>query len=174
MDDAATPDPRTSAVSSTVASGDGDGRYVFTSSWTVPAPAQQTFAVLRDVAGYVSWWPEFRQGHQITADRAEFVLRSVLPVSLRFTLERDIEDATTGHLRAMASGDIEGSVEWRVAPLDAHTSRADFREDVLLKHRWARHLQRVLRPALVLNHSWAMRSGQHALTRHVQAHPPVL
>jgi hypothetical protein len=92
-----------------------------------------------------------------------FALRSALPLTLTFALRREVEDEARGLLAATASGDIEGSVEWLLEPVDAGATIAHFTETVTLKHPLARHTDFALRPLLNWNHAVAMQSGQTGL-----------
>lgn len=143
----------------------GTNHYIFTSTWVLPTNSRDVFMILSDVMSYVEWWPEFRSAVRTGPDTGDFVLRSFLPFSLRFTLRREIEDADRGHLRAVADGDIEGSVEWTLSSSRAHSTRADFRQDVILMHPIARRLSSILKPALRLNHAVAMRGGYEGIKK---------
>lgn len=137
-------------------------QYLFRSVWLLPADVQSVFVALRDLWSYPLWWPEFRRAEQTGDDEGIFALRSRLPLTLTFTLRRDVEDQANGVLRALAAGDIAGSVEWRLAPAHPYTT-ATFTEHVTLQHRWARHMDLMLRPILTWNHRSAMRSGERGL-----------
>lgn len=141
-------------------------RYVFRSSWHIPALSDRTFQALADLERYPHWWPEFKRARLVSPGRGEFALRSVLPLTLRFSLEREIEDADEGHLRARAVGDIEGTVEWTVHEARG-AARAEFLQDVLLRHPLAVRVDQVLRPVLEWNHSKAMKSGAAGLRRYL-------
>jgi hypothetical protein len=95
-------------------------------------------------------------------------LRSVLPLTLNFTLRREIEDESRGLLRALAAGDITGSVEWRLEQTARRRSTAHFIQRVTLDHRLARRTDFVLRPILTWNHSAAMRSGHRGIQAYLR------
>jgi hypothetical protein len=141
-------------------------RYAFHSRWVLPHAAHEVFEVLADVWRYPEWWPAFESAQRITADTGAFVLRSRLPITLRISLEREVEDARAGVLRVRSTGDLEGTVEWR---LEGHPTRPetiiDFSERVTLNHRLARQLDFVIRPLLLWNHAAAMRTGEQGLRR---------
>ncbi len=146
--------------------GDSDSRveriaphyYSFRSTWTIPASRERAFDVLADLAQYPAWWPEFKSAQQTGDGEGVFSLRSVLPITLHFTLARDVEDRTRGQLRALAGGDIDGTVEWRIAET-ANGTEAHFAQDVILKHAAAAKIDWAIRPMLEWNHRAAMRSG---------------
>jgi hypothetical protein len=147
-------------------------QYLFRSVWQLPADVQTVFATLRDLWSYPDWWPEFRQAEQTSDDEGVFALRGRLPLTLTFTLHRDVEDQKSGVLRALAAGDIEGSVEWRLTPGHPHTTAA-FTEQVTLQHRWARRADVILRPILTWNHRAVMKSGERGLTAYLAEQPRI-
>jgi hypothetical protein len=138
-------------------------RYTFLSDWVLPVEPVAAFSVLRDLWSYPAWWPEFKRADRIDDENGLFALRSALPLTLSFTLHREIEDEARGLLAATASGDIEGSVEWLLEPVDSGATIAHFTEEVILKHPLARHTDFALRPLLKWNHAAAMRSGHDGL-----------
>lgn len=142
--------------------------YEFSSIWQLPTTVETAFAVLRDLWSYPVWWPQFTRAERTAEDEGVFALRSRLPLTLNFTLRRDIEDEQHGTLRAQASGDISGIVEWRLQPADTLTV-ASFTERVTLEHPLARRLDVVLRPLLTWNHRSAMRSGERGLIAHLRS-----
>jgi hypothetical protein len=95
-------------------------------------------------------------------------VRALLPITLRFTLQRDVEDLTTGLLRATATGDIVGLVEWRLTTARNRDTLAQFTEDVTLEHAQAARLDRAIRPLLEWNNRLVMNSGAAGLTRHLR------
>jgi hypothetical protein len=138
-------------------------RYAFLSDWELPVDLHAAFAVLQDLWSYPMWWPEFKRADQIADDQGVFALRSVLPLTLNFTLRRDVEDEASGRLRALATGDITGIVEWRLEQTEPRLTTAHFTQRVTLDHRLARRTDFVLRPVLMWNHAAAMRSGHRGI-----------
>jgi hypothetical protein len=138
-------------------------RYAFLSDWELAVDLPAAFAVLKDLWSYPRWWPEFKRAEQIADDEGIFALCSVLPLTLNFTLRRDVEDEASGLLRALASGDITGSVEWRLEQNEPRLTTAHFVQRVTLDHRLARRTDFVLRPVLMWNHDAAMRSGHRGI-----------
>lgn len=141
--------------------------YAFTSTWQLPFTAEKVFAVLRDLWSYPEWWPEFKGAQQTAEDEGVFALRSRLPLTLNFTLRRDVEDSQRGILRALATGDIEGVVEWRLQAAGTDTV-VGFTERVELQHPLARRTDFMLRPLLTWNHRSAMNSGERGLITHLR------
>lgn len=146
--------------------------YIFRSEWNLPFHVDSVFAALADLSQYPAWWPQFKSAELIGSDRASLALRSALPLTLRFTLQREVEDAAQHRLRARAIGDIDGTVEWTVHPTAARSARAEFVQDVLLRHAIATKLDRAIRPILEWNHRVAMTSGAAGLTRYLSQPRP--
>ena len=142
--------------------------YNFHATWKLAAPQQRVFAVLADLERYPDWWPAFKRARLVDDDHCHLAVRTLLPITLRFTLERDIDDLSKGLLRAAATGDIAGLVEWRLIPGDNRDTMARFTEDVTLKHTVAARLDRAIRPLLVWNHRLAMNSGAAGIARHLR------
>lgn len=134
-------------------------RYSFTSTWDLPVERSVAFAVLADLWTYPAWWPEFKRADRLSDDHGVFALRSALPLTLNFTLTRDVEDEAAGLLRANADGDITGTVEWKLVDDGPVSCMALFTQEVTLNHPIARRTDFALRPILSWNHSVAMSSG---------------
>lgn len=143
--------------------------YVFHATWTLTAAQHRVFTVLADLERYPDWWPAFKTARLVGSDRCDIALRAMLPITLRFTLERDVEDPVTGLLRATTTGDITGFVEWQLEPASNHGTTARFTEDVVLQHASAVKLDRAIRPLLEWNHRHAMKSGAAGLARHLRS-----
>jgi len=143
-------------------------RYVFHATWALAAPRQRVFCVLADLERYPDWWPAFKRAHLVDSNHCDLAVRTLLPITLRFTLQRNVEDPAAGLLRATATGDIVGLVEWQVTTANNRDTLAQFKEDVTLEHSLASRLDRAIRPLLEWNHRLAMNSGAAGLTRHLR------
>ena len=91
-------------------------------------------------------------------------------MSLKFHLNREAQDQDQGLLSAQATGDIDGTITWRIHGTLSGLVVADFDQRVTLCHRVARTADIAIRPLLTWNHAVAMRSGQAGLLRFLQ--PP--
>lgn len=140
---------------------------MFTSRWTLPTTTERAYNVLRDLVSYPTWWPNVVDARADGDDRVAMALRSALPMTLRYTLARDTEDEANGLLRAQVTGHIRGTVEWRIVTDGQGHTQADFKQDVLLEHPIAKHVNLPLRRLLEWNHGHAMRQGQADLTAHL-------
>jgi polyketide cyclase/dehydrase/lipid transport protein len=156
-------------VTSSSVTRSGPHHYVFHSTWDLPAQPERVFTALADLANYPRWWPEFKAARLGSDDHGEFALRSILPITLRFTLDRDLEDPATGLLRARAGGDIDGTVQWELHPASRQGTRVQFTQDVILRHRLAARIDRFIRPTLEWNHRMAMKSGAAGLTEYLHS-----
>lgn len=145
-------------------------QYAFVSEWQVPVDLPDAYAVLKDLWSYPHWWPVFKRAEQITSDRGAFVTRSAMPLTLNFSLVREVEDEAAGLLRARVTGDLDGIVEWHLVQIEPTLTTAHFLQRVTLEHKIARRADLLLRPLLTWNHALAMRSGHRGLTAHLLAH----
>ena len=136
--------------------------YVFRSIWTVEAPPEDAFAVLRDVSSYPRWWPEVKEATQVDRERFDLQVRSFLPYALEFTLAATRADRAAGVLEAKLTGDLDGVTRWTIAEA-TNGSRLVFHEDVVTTKRWLNALAPLARPAFKANHAVMMRHGQAGL-----------
>ncbi len=137
-------------------------RYEFSSTWTVPAEPDETYAVLSRPDLYGEWWPEIRKAHQTGDGVGLMELRSALPLTLKFSLTRDVEDPVGRRLKADVDGDIRGYVQFTVTPGE-FGSVVEFKQVVTLQHPIARTVDFALRPLMQWNHDRAMRGGSRGL-----------
>lgn len=136
--------------------------YVFQSRWLVPASTNECFEVLRDVESYPKWWPEIRDVHMLSDDRALFRVRSFLPYYLDFESARSREDRDAGVLEAKLSGDLDGFSRWTISATGSG-SMCVFDEEVVTTKRSLNLLAPAARPVFKLNHEFMMRHGQAGL-----------
>jgi hypothetical protein len=145
---------------------DNLNHYRFRSVWTVAAGYEQTYEVVRDLAGYPKWWPEVERVDQIDPDRAEVTITAFFPYSLNFVMEREVDDSGAGVLRARMSGDLEGTSSWKVSREGEGCSLV-FEEEVEANKRMLRLLAPIARPAFTLNHAIMMRRGRAGLRQYL-------
>ena len=122
--------------------------------------------MLRDLATYPNWWPEVKRVEQVDADRADVTITALLPYSLRFSMEREVDDASAGVLVARMTGDLEGTSCWRLSPVEGGCSML-FEEVVEANKVLLRVLAPIARPAFVLNHAVMMRRGRRGLREYL-------
>lgn len=140
--------------------------YRFRSVWRLPAPPEAVYAVLTDVGGYGSWWPQVRAVSKIDDECAEFVCRSVLPYDLVFRARQHTRDEQAGVLRARLTGDLDGFCGWTLTAKDTGTSLL-FQQVVQVTKPLLRAIAPLARPVLRGNHAVMMRSGRIGLTRYL-------
>ncbi|CAN5803040.1 SRPBCC family protein [soil metagenome] len=136
--------------------------YEFHAQWTVPADFDTTFAVLRDLRTYARWWPEVKSVIPVNEDRAVVLIMGVLPYSLEFLMDKVVDDASTGVLRAGLSGDLEGFSSWTVKP-EGSGCRLIYEQQVEVTKRLLQVLAPVARPLFRLNHHLMMSRGEKGL-----------
>ena len=82
--------------------------YRFRSEWILGRSRKTVFEVLRDLEGYVAWWPEIREVHKIGEGRFDVTARALLPYELRMVLSQSVLDEDTGVIEADLSGHLIG------------------------------------------------------------------
>lgn len=141
-----------------------DGIFVFHSQFRIDAPPRRVFEVLHDVERWPTWWPQVRSVRPID-DISGFVdIRSLLPITLRLKLIAEVDDASTGTLRAGLGGDLTGWTQFVVRAEDGATSLIYDQEATVTRPGFS-HVASLGRPVLVLNHRLMMRRGMAGLQR---------
>ena len=136
--------------------------FEFRETWRIAAPSDRVAALLLDLEHYPDWWPQVRAVAKVDDDHAWVVCRSTLPYTLDLLL-------TAVHrgpdlLETTISGDLVGSVRWRVTDDGPHT-RLDYEQEVDLASRPLRAAAVPLRPLLAWNHGRMMAGCQDGLRR---------
>lgn len=127
--------------------------FHFESTWDVAAPLADVHAVLVDLEHYPDWWPQVLAVAKIDEETARVLCRSVLPYTLDLVLGAVRREPTL--LETTISGDLLGSVSWRLIPTSEGT-RLDYEQDVDVTGRPARLVARPLGPVLRWNHEQMM------------------
>lgn len=138
--------------------------YRFRSEWSLEASRERVFETLKDLEGYVAWWPEVRDVKRIAEGRFEVVARATLPYELRFITSQSVLDENAGIIEAGLRGDLNGFTRWTLSQSNGHTV-AVFDEEVHTGKRLLNVLAPVARPAFRYNHTLMMRHGQEGLQR---------
>lgn len=118
--------------------------------------------MLQDLRNYVRWWPEVKSVIPVNKDRAVVLIMGVLPYSLEILMDKEIDDASTGVLRAGLSGDLEGFSSWTVTPEDSGC-RLIYEQHVEVTKRLLQLLAPVARPLFRFNHRLMMSRGEKGL-----------
>jgi hypothetical protein len=122
------------------------------------------YAVCAAVEDYPTWWREVRSVVRVSEDVGDARVRSLLPITLRLRLVREVDDPATGRLRVGLSGDLTGWAEFLLTPGGGGTEVV-FRQEVEVTVPVLRRVAPVLAPLLRANHSWMMRSCRHGMQR---------
>ena len=138
--------------------------YRFRSEWSLEASRERVFETLKDLEGYVAWWPEVKDVKRIAEGRFEVVARATLPYQLRFITSQSVLDENTGIIEAGLRGDLNGFTRWTLSQRSGRTV-AVFDEEVHTGKRLLNVLAPVARPAFHYNHTLMMRHGQEGLQR---------
>jgi carbon monoxide dehydrogenase subunit G len=101
--------------------------YTFSGTWQIAAPVDAVHALLVDLEHYPDWWPQVRAVASLGPDDARVLCRSVLPYTLDLVLHA--VDRSPSLLEVAVSGDLSGSVRFRLSAVDGRT-RLDFSQEV--------------------------------------------
>lgn len=135
----------------------------FHRTWDVVAPPDTVYAVLADVDGYPTWWPQVRSVERVDGVSAMAAIRSFLPYTLRLRMTRDVEDAFGRRLRTGLGGDLTGWAEFHVEPRPAGVCSVTYRQEVEVTAPMLRAVAPMLGPVLRANHDAMMRSCERGL-----------
>lgn len=136
--------------------------YRFHSEWTVPYDYGKTYGVLKDLRTYAEWWPEVKSVIPIDPDRAVVLIMGLLPYSLEFLMEKEVDDPEKGVLRAGLSGDLEGFSSWEIRTSE-EGCRLIYDQEVDVTKRLLQVLAPIARPLFKANHSLMMLRGERGL-----------
>ena len=143
-----------------------DHRYLFSSTWSMPAPPEVVYQTLERLDLYPQWWRQVKVAERIDDDTCRVVVQSRLPFSLRITAHRSRADAIEGVLEARLTGDLAGFSRWSLSPAPRGGTSVTFSEEVEAQRPLLRRLA-FARPAFVVNHRTMMRSGERGLRAHL-------
>jgi carbon monoxide dehydrogenase subunit G len=143
-------------------------QYRFLTTWLIEAPRDPIWEVLEDAGRWPEWWPGVIAMDELEPKRlyrAEW--RSRIPYPVRFEFAVDLTQAPL-RMHGHASGDLEGTGEWRLFEQDGLTAVTyDWR--VRATKRWMNVIAPLARPAFEWNHDYVMRGGGAALARRLGA-----
>lgn len=140
--------------------------YRFHSEWVVPGPREKVFAALRDVQRYSRWWPEVRSVIPVDQNRAIFLVMGILPYSLEFLMESEVDDPQAGVLQAKLEGDLNGFSRFEIVD-EGEECRLLYDQEVEVDKKLLQVLAPVARPFFKLNHGLMMTRGSKGLRRYL-------
>lgn len=150
-------------------------QYEFVTTWHLDAPPSRVWVAIVDTASWPRWWPSVRRVDLLrmgdetgvgTVNRYEF--RGRLPYTLAFEVRTTTVDPPRA-LDGVASGELRGIGQWRLAP-EGDGTVVTYRWAVETTQWWMNILAPLLRPVFVANHDYVMTSGEQGL-RHYLATP---
>lgn len=141
--------------------------YTFDETWRMRAAADDVFEALKDLGGYLLWWPQVRRIQRLDGAAAVVTIRSLLPVSLRIVTRQRIVDRRGLVLEATLSDELEGWSRWTLSPVRNGTV-ARFTEVATLRKPIPDSVQGIARPVFRMNHSAMMRSGERGLRTYLE------
>jgi hypothetical protein len=146
------------------------GRFILVSRWTLGAPPETVWELLREPGEWPGWWPYVRSvtllrpgGDQDLGARRRFVWGSLLGygLGLDITTTRVLRHR---ELEGRAGGDLDGVGTWQLAPWGDGT-RVGYRWEVDLRRPWMRLAAPLLSPLFAWNHHGVMRAGARGMAR---------
>lgn len=132
----------------------------FTGTWTVPADLLAVQHTITDLERYPEWWPQVRAVARLGPDDARVLCRATLPYTLDLVLHAVSREAPV--LEVAVSGDLEGSVRWRLTEVAGGT-RLELGQEVEVSGALAAASYAV-GPLLRWNHQRMMAGGISGLT----------
>ncbi|HET9793614.1 MAG TPA: SRPBCC family protein [Thermoanaerobaculia bacterium] len=144
--------------------------YAFITQWWFDAPIERVWETIRQAERWPSWWRSVAAVEKVSPGDASgvgevrrFTWRGRLPYSLSFQMKTTRVEAPTT-LEGVATGELEGTGRWRLAPESGGTAvRYDW--NVRATKLWMRLLAPLARPLFVWNHDAVMRDGERGLRR---------
>ena len=144
--------------------------YAFITQWWFDAPIERVWDAIRNSEKWPEWWrsvvsvEKLREGDANgVGDMRRYTWRGRLPYKLRFDMTTTRVEAPN-RIDGTASGELEGTGVWRLAPDNDGTSvRYDW--NVRATKRWMRLLAPVARPIFSWNHDAVMADGEKGLRR---------
>ena len=141
-------------------------RYDFTDVWSVPASIELAWRMVDDVAGWPSWWPDYRFA-EILSDvrhgpgtRWHVRVKSDLPYTVDFEFTVLAHQPPT-YVKTRVEGFFEGEIDWRLEQTSPNQTILTLHEQT--ETRWPLiNLTARLggRRLLMRNHESAMRRGE--------------
>lgn len=143
-------------------------RYRFLTTWLLEAPRERVWGRLEDAVSWPRWWqgvvsvraldPGDERG---VGGRHAIAWRSSIPYPVEFEFHTDEVDAPR-HMAGRATGDLEGTGEWRLWE-ERGVTAVVFDWDVRMTKPWMNALAPLAGPVFRWNHDQVMRRGGKGL-----------
>jgi hypothetical protein len=141
-------------------------RYDFTDVWTVPASIDFAWRMVDDVAGWPTWWPDYRFAEIVSrvrhgpGTRWHVRVKSDLPYTVDFEFTVLAHQPPT-YVKTHVQGFFEGEIDWRLKQLSQNQTTLTLHEQTETKWALINLTARIGgRRLLMRNHESAMRRGE--------------
>jgi carbon monoxide dehydrogenase subunit G len=145
-------------------------KFILVSRWTLGAPPEAVWNLLREPERWPQWWPYVREVTLLRPgadDDLGAQRRFVWGSLLGYGLGLDITTTRVVRLRELegrAAGDLDGVGTWGLAAQGSGT-RVSYRWEVDLRKPWMRRAAPLLAPLFAWNHHGVMRAGARGMAR---------
>ncbi|AKU18448.1 SRPBCC family protein [Luteipulveratus mongoliensis] len=139
-----------------------DATFQFASVSHLDAAPDRVFDALREPEHWDRWWPQIRHIQPYDDESGLVVIRSLLPVTLRVVVTRQVVDPDGGVLRAGLTGDLTGWSQF-VVRREGRGTHLDYTQECAVTKRRLGRAAQALRPVLLVNHAAMMRAGMRGL-----------
>ena len=141
-------------------------RYDFTDVWTAPASIDFAWRMVDDVAGWPTWWPDYRFA-EIVSDikhgpgtRWHVKVKSDLPYTVDFEFTVLTHEPPT-YVKTRVQGFFQGEIDWRLEQLSQNQTKLTLHEQTETQWALINLTARIGgRRLLMRNHESAMRRGE--------------
>ena len=140
--------------------------YEFIDVWTIPAGISLAWRMVDDVAGWPTWWPDYRLTEVVsdvrhgTGTRWHAKVKADLPYTLDFNFTV-LAHEPPRYVRTRVEGFFEGEIDWRLEQLSPAVTRMTLHEQNETTWRLINLIARLGgRRLLEYNHRAAMRRGE--------------
>ena len=148
--------------------------YRFVTVWKIAAPLQSVWDAIHDPAAWPQWWACVERVIEVEKGARDgvgalhrYTWKGRLPYRVRFDMRVTRVEPLVS-LEGEATGDVEGSGQWRFSSRDDVTIvRYEWR--VRTGRGWMNLLAPVARPVFKWNHDYVMQRGGEALARRLGA-----
>jgi hypothetical protein len=141
-------------------------RYDFTDVWAVPAGIDLAWRMVDDVAGWTSWWPDYRLAEIVSGvkhgpgTRWHVRVKSDLPYTVDFEFTVLAHEPPT-YVKTRVQGFFEGQIDWRLEQISPNETTLTLHEQTETTWAMINLTARIGgRRLLMRNHESAMRRGE--------------